>query len=319
MLEKFISVICVVENDDEIIKERLTAIHKQLKANYTDYEIILIDQNSNDSTVSKIDSLLALLPSIRHIRLSQIVKFDVALAAGSENAIGDYIVIMSLRRDPATCIPEMVQKCLKGAHVVVGVCPDAQTRSHRIAEPLINAVLAKFAFKLPRYATELRCLSREVVNVVTETGRYHHKFFTRISKAGFQTEQYAYSIIDDSRNEPRNLKDGLKEALRVIVFNTTNPLRWMSGLGVFASALAFLFSTYSILTNLIKGDVAPGWTTLVLFTSILFMFHFIIMAVFGEYLGRLLEDRNEQRDYSVLYERHSSVMLNENRVNVLQN
>ena len=47
------------------------------------------------------------------------------------------------------------------------------------------------------------------------------------------------------------------------------------------------------------------------------MMQFIMMAFFGEYLGRLLDDRSEQADYSVVFEKNSAVMVNQDRVNVL--
>lgn len=40
-------------------------------------------------------------------------------------------------------------------------------------------------------------------------------------------------------------------------------------------------------------------------------------GVFGEYLSRLLDDRSEQAAYSVVFEKNSAVMVNQDRVNVL--
>ena len=54
-----------------------------------------------------------------------------------------------------------------------------------------------------------------------------------------------------------------------------------------------------------------------MFMSVLFGLLFAILAFFGEYLGRLLDDRSEQRDYDVVSEKNSSVMQEENRFNVL--
>jgi ABC-type dipeptide/oligopeptide/nickel transport system permease subunit len=102
-----------------------------------------------------------------------------------------------------------------------------------------------------------------------------------------------------------------------MVFNSTKPLRWISGLGVLGSMMAFSFSLYSLVIHYFKETVIEGWTTMVLFTSLLFMIMFIILAFLGEYLSRLLDDRNEQSDYTVSFEKNSSVMLNEKRENVI--
>ena len=81
--------------------------------------------------------------------------------------------------------------------------------------------------------------------------------------------------------------------------------------------MAMFFSLYSLLVHFINDQVASGWTTTILFMSVLFGILFIMLSFFGEYLARLLSDRSEHKEYNVVYERNSSVMLNENRSNVL--
>ena len=83
------------------------------------------------------------------------------------------------------------------------------------------------------------------------------------------------------------------------------------------SFMAFIFASYSLVIRLFKDNVIEGWTSMILFMSVLFMLLFLILAFFGEYLGRLLDDRSEQRDYSVALEKMSSVMLSEQRSNVI--
>ena len=106
--------------------------------------------------------------------------------------------------------------------------------------------------------------------------------------------------------------------LHLLVFNSTAPLRWMSGLGMAGSFLAFLVGAYGVLINIFQGHVVEGWTSLVLFMSFLFMLLFMILAFFGEYLGRLLDERGDQREYAVAFEKTSAVMVDPNRLNVLQ-
>lgn len=139
----------------------------------------------------------------------------------------------------------------------------------------------------------------------------------RIAKSGYPQSTYSYSLIADNGKKQRTLYQGIRQGIRLLIFNSTSPLRWMSGLGLMGSFLGFVFAAYSLLIRLFKDNVVEGWTTLVLFSSILFMLLFLILAFFGEYLGRLLDDRSEQHNYSVVYEKHSSVMVNENRCNVL--
>jgi hypothetical protein len=181
-------------------------------------------------------------------------------------------------------------------------------------------ILKLIDYSLPRDATGLRCLSRRAVNSVTRTGRYHHQLSMRIQKTGYPQTAYNYTLLSTGRPvTPRSLLAGVRDLLRLLVFNSSRPLRWMSALGLIGSFSAFLFAVFSVLVHLVKGHVVEGWTTTIVFMTALFMIQFIILAFLSEYLGRLLDDRSEQADYSVVFEKNSAVMVNQDRVNVLNN
>ena len=156
------------------------------------------------------------------------------------------------------------------------------------------------------------------MNAVTATGRFHHQLSMRIQKTGYPMASFRYALLSKAlEGQPRSLASGLRDLLQLLVFNSSRPLRWMSGLGLFGSLSAFLFGLYSLLIHLVKSHVVEGWTTMVLFISVLFMIQFILMAFFGEYLGRILDESGNQAEYSVVFEKNSSVMVDQDRVNVL--
>ena len=316
-IDTFVSVVTIVDNSEALIEDYISKLHFMLNENFIDYEIILIDQNSIDKTQEIIDKHLRKISSIRDILLSTKVHDDVALAAGLENAIGDFVILHSIKHDPIDCIVELVKSGLSGYDIVIGSSKKNMSFGYRIMRPYIQWILKYIGYDLPKNATDLRCLSRRAVNAVTQTGRFHHQLYVRINKTGYPFVDYKYNQLSQ-RNKSRSLIGGIKQALRLLVFNSTKPLRWMSGLGVIGSLLAFMFALYSVLIRFFKDNVIEGWTTMILFTSLLFMILFIILAFLGEYLGRLLDDRSEQNDYTVVYEKNSSVMLDENRANVLK-
>ena len=91
----------------------------------------------------------------------------------------------------------------------------------------------------------------------------------------------------------------------------------MNVLGLFSSFISFLFALYSVVVHLFKRNVVEGWTTQILFTSIQFFFLFLILAFLGEYILRLLSNQNNTSSYNVVLEKHSSVMLDLSRLNVI--
>lgn len=316
-IDNFVSVVSVIDGDDASIEAYLQGLHGHLDANFEDFEILLIDQGSDNAFMVKLEKLLTKLTSVRYLKLAYRVHNDVALAAGLENAIGDFVVLHSEAEDPVDCISDLVRQSLQGFDIVIGQSEQNQTFGYTMVRPLMQWLLKRIGYNLPRNATALRCLSRRAVNAVTQTGRFHHQFYVRINNTGYAYTVYNYKQIKNKTK--RTLANGLSNGLYLMIFNSTKPLRWISGLGVFGSLMAFSFSLYSLVIHYFKETVIEGWTTMVLFTSLLFMIMFIILAFLGEYLSRLLDDRNEQSDYIVSFEKNSSVMLNVKRENVTNN
>lgn len=316
-LDCFVSVVVVVNNQCETVEAFLKNAHQHLAAHFTDYEIVIIDQCSTDGTSKLVERLLLETPSVRFIELSAPVYLDIALAAGIENAIGDFVILMDPESDPIYCILNTVELCRNNHDIVIGVAKQKNSLAYNLVRPLIQKALKAIGYHLPRNATNLRCLSRRAVNSVTQAGRFHQQFFIRISNTGYPTAIFNYELNPHSSRN-RTIVEGIHETIRMTVFNSTKPLRWMSALGVIGSMIAFLFASYSIIINFFKHDIVEGWTSMVFFMSFLFAILFAILAFFGEYLGRLLDDRSEHQAYSVANEKTSSVMLlEEHRYNVL--
>ncbi|MDH5712101.1 MAG: glycosyltransferase, partial [Gammaproteobacteria bacterium] len=294
-LDSFISVVSLLEPDPSSVQFYLTELQSHLENNFTDYEIIVIDRGSSEAASAHLEQLLHSIPSIRQLKLAFYVDDDVAFAAGMENAIGDFVILHSSSRDPVNCIRPLVDASIEGKDIIIGSARQHQTPGYKLLRPFIQWVLNRIGYNLPRNATGLRCLSRRVVNAITRSGRFHHQLYVRINKTGYPYSTYHYSINDNYKSR-RTLRNGLSQGSHLLVFNSTKPLRWMSGLGLLGSLAALSFSLYSLAVHYFKDNVIEGWTTMIFFTSFLFAIMFAILAFFGEYLGRLLDERHDQSD-----------------------
>lgn len=313
--DSFVSVVLVTKDDASLIEDLLCKLQRYLANCFVDYEIVVVDQHSSDGTKSIVESLLTRIPSVRFLELAFTVHHDVAVAAGLENAIGDFVVIMSPQNDPVDCILDIVKQCRAGSDIVVGVSKQNLSIPYCMLRPIVQKPLQSIGYSLPRNATQLRCLSRRTVNAVTQAGRFHHQFFVRIHKTGYPSSSYEYQ--QHTYSSRKTLTNGVWEASRLLVFNSTKPLRWMSGTGLCGSLVVFFVALFIVVAKLVNSGSVEGWTSMLLFISMMFINLFIILAFFGEYLGRLLDQQDPQSMYSVVYEKNSSVMLNESRVNVL--
>ena len=307
----------VTANNAELILLKLHELHACLKESFVDFEIVIVDQRSSDGTSKLIEGELEHCTSVRLIQLAFPVAFDVAMAAALENSIGDFVVVFSPCQDPVSCISALVQQCKSGSDIVIGITSQQDSLTYRMFRPFVSHLLTSIGYDLPRNATNLRCLSRRAVNAVTQAGRFHHQLFVRMAKTGYPSSAFSYEQL--ALCDRRFLASGLQDVLRLLVFNSTKPLRWMSGLGIVMGFVVLLLAFYNLFSRPLKIGYFDSSGVILLFFSLMFMILFIMLAFFGEYLGRLLDERGEQFSYSVVHEKNSSVMLDENRVNVLNN
>ncbi|AGH82501.1 glycosyl transferase family protein [Psychromonas sp. CNPT3] len=311
----FVSVVLIVKNQTEQLVSYIERLSPYLNKKYHDYEIVIIDQNSNDDNHHILANTLSIHQSIRHIRLSQEVNPDVALAAGIENSIGDFVVNLNILSDNNELVPLVVKQGILGNDIVICVSEKVNSITYRILRKLSSTLLTSIGYSLPSNSTGTFCLSRRAINAITESGRFYCKLHIRIANIGYPIYTFQCDSFID-RVKSKSIVGAIQETLHHMIFNSTKPLRWMSALGVIGSLTAMLFSLYSLIAHIFNDQVASGWTTTILFMSTLFAMLFIMLAFFGEYLARLLQDQSEHKEYNVVYERNSSVMLNEDRSNV---
>ena len=301
-----------IKSDSKLLHK----IYKMLDEKYSDSEILIMNDSSSKHDALYWNTLLESTPSVRIINLFSQVSNDVAITAGIENAIGDYIIIFNPAQDPLNIIIESIDLCTEN-QVIVGVEKKPRTSLvYRSIRPLLNWLLSEIEYYLPRDATSFRCVSRSIVNSVTQTNNYYHQIYVKISQTGSTQVKLYYNR---KNNIKKTTLKSIKEFILLLIFNSAKPLRWMSFISIFGSVSSVIIVLYGILSKLLNNQVADGWSSIIILISLFFMMHFIILAFIGEYLSRLLSEKNINKPYWVINELHSSVILKEERINTTEN
>jgi polyisoprenyl-phosphate glycosyltransferase len=311
--ECFVSVACALRDGTIDLERYMVELSEHLEKRFADHEILLVHLGVDRDLVLNATEILSRVPNVRFIELAPGIEDDVVRSVCLENAIGDFVVILDPCSDPVDVVSALVDRCRGGSDVVVGVTRHPATLGYRMAAPFMRRLLGKVGYNLPRDVTGLCCLSRLAVSSVLRIGRSHHEFTIRIGRSGFPVFSLEY---EPKAKIHRTLVTGLRTAMRVLIFNSRSPLRWIVGVGMFGSLLCSVASGYSILVHFVRDHVQEGWTTMMVLISGLFMLQFAILALLGEYVGHLLEEFSRTDAYSVVFEKHSSVMLDQERRNV---
>ena len=312
----FISVIVPIEKFGLEKRQTIENIQQNLDKYYWDYELILVSSKEQfDGNHFELDCLLNKVPSIRYIQLQAKLSKDVLFECGTESSIGDFVVLFDLNKDPIELIKAAVEEGARGKDILIGVTSFNNSLFYRTGREFARFFLNLSEYNLPRDASSFRVLSRRAVNAIFSSGKPSQDFFMRIQNCGLSWGIIRYHSVSKIN---KNFKEGFRKTLDLMVFNSLKPLRLVSVLGFVGSFCAFLFALYSLLIQIFKTSVVEGWTSIVLLISFFFLLQFFILAFISEYLARLLKDWNRESDYAVVFERNSRVMVNRNRINVLE-
>ncbi|MCD6460587.1 glycosyltransferase [bacterium] len=319
----FVSVITAIRNNTDIIEGFVNDLAKILKQHYENYEIILVDNYSTDDTLNIINALLSKEKCIRVIRLSKNFGVELALTAGLESSIGDFVVIMDANTDPPEKIPEMIALARKGKGIIVGTAEYKVKRSFlaKLFQPVFYFFIEKI-LKLNFYknASYFQVLSRQALNSITRIRQKRRYIRILTANIGYKVQLFPYKqICRSNKNIPKvGVAASFLEAIDMMVANSMLPLRIVSIIGTMGCLITLSYICYIIVVNLIKNRVMEGWTTLSFQVTSLFMLIFIILTVLCEYVGRVLEESIERPLYYVIEELDSTVvMADEQRRNVL--
>lgn len=323
-IDRFISVIAPVHNDAEIIVAYINETLSILRENYTNYELVIVDDGSTDDTLATITTVLPEYEAIRLLPLSREFGEEIAITAGLDTVIGDFTVVMLPHMDPPDAIPGLIKDCIEGTDIIYGV---RQTRSdegwfRRKATALFFWYCRKMLkLQLVENATQFRCMSRQAVNAIIQikdTNRYLRLFSNSV---GYERKAFFYDPIKrDSNSRQRSFLESVNQAFTIIMENSAHPLRFVSWMGLFAAASNLVYMMYIIFVYFFKEDIVQGWTTLSLQDAGQFFFIALILTALCEYTGRILSRLQDRPLYYLMPERNSSVLLvDAGRKNIVEN
>lgn len=317
-----ISVILVVKNDEDIIKERILAICDELKKLNTNYELLILDRASEDDTVAEIQTLHKQLNHIRIVVLSKQYDTEIALTAGIDNCIGDFAVVFNIYTDPPEVIAKLFEKLLLHHDVVM-----ANMKKEVINYSFASKIFLKLLQKVSRHHFEYRTnylvgLSRKALNAITRTRRKSRNFSYLNDLIGLKKTRIDYTPIKRYANklETENFFELFFTVTDIVISNSYRPIRIIAFMGITASVLFLLYvMIISLIYFFINRSIAPqGWISIATVTGSLFFLLFSLLTLISEYIIRTLHEARNDPLYFIADEIDKSVMLTEqDKINVV--
>ena len=318
-----VSVVVGIRNETKYGEAMLREVWGVMDAAYEDFEIIVVDDASDDGTDVLIRRLLDELPNIQYYGLSRPMGLGIAMVAGLDNSIGDFVVTFNPLEDPPQVIPEMVEVAQDGHDIVYGVAdqgarPGSSFLYRMMVRGYYRLFRASTGLRLSGSATALRVLSRRMVNHVAESPSRHELLSVLPALIGYEHAEYPYSPGKRyASGSERSLFAGMASGVNMLLATSVRPLRVASVLGLLAATLNLAYSGYILAIAVFKSDVAEGWVTLSAQSSGMFFLFSLMLAMMSEFLYRISSDILGPQPYFISREESSVGLRRRGDLNLL--
>ena len=258
-----ISVVVPMKNEAPNVEQLFRELTAALEGYGRPYEIIAIDDGSQDETFALLAGLQATDVRLRVIRFRRNFGQTAAFAAGFAHARGRYIVTIDgdLQNDPRD-IPDMVKQLEEHpADIVAGWRKDRKDKffSRRLPSMIANRVISRATgVRLHDYGCSLKVFRSEVVKPMKLYGEMHRFLPAIASEFGVTTVE---RVVNHRARTQGSSKYGISRTIRVIldlvtvkflISYRTRPVQifglWGLVLG-FVGALILSWLTYVRLTT----------------------------------------------------------------------
>ena len=285
-----------------VLHERLTKAARDAVG--TDYEIVLVNDGSRDRTWAIMQDIAASDPRLVAINLSRNHGHQLALTAGLDLCRGDVVLVIDADlQDPPELLGEMLATMeQEGADVVYGV------RKSRAGETAFKRATAHGFYRLLSRATEVeipvdtgdfRLMSRRALDAFLAMPEQARFIRGMVAWIGFKQVPLPYNRDQRFAGETKYpLRKMIRFALDALTGFSSAPLKLASHAGLWLSLGSVVIVAY-ILIGWLSGRSVPGWTSLMLVVVVLGAIQMFVLALMGEYLGRLYNQAKNRPLYIV--------------------
>ncbi|OGC47101.1 MAG: glycosyl transferase [Candidatus Portnoybacteria bacterium RIFCSPLOWO2_01_FULL_43_11] len=307
----YLSLIIPFYNEEENLPFLVEKLNQVLPSLGKTFEVIFIDDGSDDNGFDILKSLLTNKNNWRIIRLRKNFGQTAAWAAGLDETKGEIIVIMDsdLENDPSDILL-LLSKIDEGYDIVSGWRKNRWANnplSRRLTSRLANWLIAKISgVKLHDFGCSLKAYRQEVLKDVKLYGEMH-RFLAIL--ASWQGAKIAEVVVNFTPRQFGHSKYGLERIIKVILdlivikFLSgyfTKPIYFFGRVGIFSIILSFLTFLLSVYYKFWGGKTFIE-TPLPVLTALFFIVGIILILIglLAEMVMRVYHESRDRKIYVI--------------------
>ena len=303
---KTLSVVVTVYNEEENIRPLIERITEALRG--YDYEIVYVDDGSTDGTLAELKSIDH--PSLKIVTFRKNYGQSLALMAGMDHSIGDYIITMDgdLQNDPSD-IPAMLELAEKGEwDLVAGIRAKRKDGFilRKLPSLIANWIIRRSSgVHMKDYGCALKVFKADVAKELGIYGELHRFIPVLAHLEGARITQM--DVKHHSRQFGKS-KYGLNRTIKVIsdlvlmIFfkkYLQKPMHLFGNIGVILFAVGVLINMYFLVLKIMGQDI---WQRPLLILGVLLVIggiQFLTIGIVTEIQMRTYFESQRKRPYKV--------------------
>lgn len=304
-----LSIILPVYNEEENIDELYQEIKAILGFLSLDYEIIAINDGSEDKSLEVLRKIAEGDAKFKVISFRRNYGQTAAISAGIDFAQGDILIPIDadLQNDPAD-IPKFLEKINEGFDVVSGWRKDRKDNlARRLPSQMANWLISFITkVKLHDYGCTMKAYKKEMVKDTRFYGEMHRFMPAYVAWYG---GKIAEIVVNHRPRKHGKAKYGLSRVFRVILdlltvkflmTYLTKPIHFFGSIGLFSLFLGFLSGLGTLIYKFVLG-LSLRTTQLPLLTVFFTVIgvQFILMGLLAEILIRIYYEPRGKSSYAI--------------------
>ena len=300
--EPFISCVGPAYNEAENLTTFIPALAASLEQQKISYEIIVIDDGSQDNTITILENMLDKYP-LKILELSRNFGKEAALSAGLDNTKGNVTLMIDADfQHPLDAIPTMINLWKNGYDMVYGIRNrNTETGLKRLFTYVYYRILNMSSeVIIPENAGDFRLLDEKVVNTIRtlpERNRYMKGLYAWV---GFKSIGIHFSELERRNGKSSfNFKALFNLALSGLTGFSNLPLRACIVFGALLAFCSLAYGFYIMFATWAEGIDIPGWATLIVAISLLGGIQLLFIGILGEYISRIYTEARGRPQYII--------------------
>ncbi|MDO5552528.1 MAG: glycosyltransferase family 2 protein [Planctomycetia bacterium] len=301
---KTITLVVPAYNEEANIAAFYEYVRPVLESLAYSWELIFIDDGSQDGTLSQLESLAERDHRVKYVSFSRNFGNQMAITAGLESAKGDAVIVMDADlQQPAEMIGVLVEQWERGFHVVNTIRNYGREIGYikRSTSALFYQVMNMLSdVRIQQGVSDFRLMDRRVVNILNNMPEHSRFIRAQIAWLGFRQTTIPYQCNERHAGVPSfSTRKLIALALDGIFSFSVKPLRWIALLGLVLIASLLPYGLWAIFQYFVWGPVTPGWTSLFMVNLFLGGAVLISLGIIGEYIGRIYDEVKHRPRYIV--------------------